>query len=115
MTTRAKSGANSDELAAIEDLLADLEKRLSRLSHTTRREVSGASSDVSDFVSEALSGIMDRVRERAASVSESLGDQASKVGNDALKKLTDEVEQRPLIMLGVAAGIGFLVGLANRR
>ncbi len=31
------------------------------------------------------------------------------------KKLTDEVEQRPLIMLAVAAGIGFLAGLANRR
>ena len=33
----------------------------------------------------------------------------------ALKKLTDEVEHRPLVMLAVAAGIGFLAGLANRR
>jgi ElaB/YqjD/DUF883 family membrane-anchored ribosome-binding protein len=31
------------------------------------------------------------------------------------EKLTDEVENRPLLMLGIVAGIGFLAGLANRR
>ncbi|MGH6683792.1 MAG: hypothetical protein ACRECA_07690 [Pseudolabrys sp.] len=115
MTTRTAKAANSEEIAAIEDLLNDLEKRLRRLSGATRREVSGAGGDVSDFVSEALSGIMERVRESTLDAGQTIGDQAARVSGDAIKKITDEVEQRPLIMLAVAAGLGFLFGLANRR
>lgn len=115
MVTRAAKSVAADEIAAIEELMADLEKRLRRLSGSARREATGASGDVSDFVSDALSGIMKRVRDSAADVGQSVADEASKVGVDAFKKLTDEVENRPLIMLGVAAGIGFLIGLASRR
>lgn len=115
MVTRAAKSVAADEIAAIEDLMADLEKRLRRLSGSARKEATGASGDVSDFVSDALSGIMKRVRDSAADVGQSVADEASKVGVDAFKKLTDEVENRPLIMLGVAAGIGFLIGLASRR
>jgi ElaB/YqjD/DUF883 family membrane-anchored ribosome-binding protein len=113
MTTRAKS--NAEEIAAIEDLLGDLEKRLRRLSSVTKREVSGASEEVSDFVSDALAGIMERVRESAENIGETVSDQASRVGANTVKKITDEVEQRPLVMLSIAAGLGFLVGMANRR
>jgi ElaB/YqjD/DUF883 family membrane-anchored ribosome-binding protein len=115
MTTRAAKSAAADEIAAIEDLMSDLEKRLRRLSGSARREGSGASGDVGDFVSDALSGIMKRVRDSAADVGQSVADEASRFGVDAFKKLTDEVEHRPLMMLGIAAGIGFLAGLANRR
>ncbi len=48
MATRAKS-ATAEEIAAIEDLVSDLEKRLRRLSGSARREASGASGDVGDF------------------------------------------------------------------
>ncbi len=115
MATRTTKSVTADEIAAIEDLMADLEKRLRRLSDTARRETSGASSDIRDFVSDALGNIMKRVRESAADVGETVADEATRYGSDAVKKLTDEVEQRPLIMLAAAAGIGFLVGLANRR
>ncbi|MFZ0846251.1 MAG: hypothetical protein WAM62_10695 [Pseudolabrys sp.] len=115
MTTRTAKSAAADEIAAIEDLMGDLEKRLRRLSGSARREASGATGDVSDFVSEALSGIMSRVRDSAAGVGHTVADEATRIGTDAFKKLTDEIETRPLIMLGVAAGIGFLFGLANRR
>ena len=115
MSTRAAKSIATEEIAAIEELMSDLEKRLRRLSGTARREASGASGDVSDFVSDALSGIMKRVRDSAADVGQSVADEASRFGVDAFKKLTDEVEHRPLMMLGIAAGIGFLAGLANRR
>jgi ElaB/YqjD/DUF883 family membrane-anchored ribosome-binding protein len=107
--------ANSEEVAAIEDLLGELEKRLQRLAGTARREVSGAGGDVSDFVSEALSGIMDRMRESAVNAGQSVGEQATRVGAKAVKTITDEVEERPLVMLAIAAGVGFLFGIANRR
>jgi ElaB/YqjD/DUF883 family membrane-anchored ribosome-binding protein len=115
MTTRAAKSAAAEEIAAIEDLMSDLEKRLRRLSGTARSEAAGASGDVRDFVGEALGRIMNRVRESTSDVTSSVADEASRLGSDAFKKLTDEVEQRPLVMLAVAAGIGFLVGLANRR
>jgi ElaB/YqjD/DUF883 family membrane-anchored ribosome-binding protein len=70
---------------------------------------------VGDFVSEALDRIKDRVRHSAAGVTQSVADEATQLGSDAFKRLTDEVEQRPLVMLGIAAGVGFLAGLANRR
>src|SRR5579864_8258948 len=114
MPTRAKS-ATAEEIAAIEDLVGDLEKRLRRLTSSTRHEASGASVEIIDFVSEALDRIMNRVRERASDVSNSLAEEATRIGSDSFKKLADEVEHRPFLMLAVAAGIGFLAGLANRR
>ena len=115
MTTRAAKSAAAEEIAAIEDLMSDLEKRLRRLAGTARRETSGASSDVRDFVGEALDRIMSRVRNSTSDMTTSVTDEATRLGSDAFKKLTDEVEHRPLAMLAVAAGIGFLAGLANRR
>jgi len=115
MATRATKSARADEIAAIEDLMGDLEKRLRRLSGTARQEVSGATGEVGDFVSEALNRIMDRVGSRAAGAAQSAADEATQLGSSAFRKLTEEVEQRPMVILGVAAGIGFLAGLANRR
>lgn len=115
MVARTAKAVTAEEIAAIEDLISDLEKRLHRLSSTARRETSGASSDIRDFVSEALGNIMKRVRESAADVGETVADEAARYSGDAIKKLNDEVEQRPLMMLGLAAGIGFLIGSATRR
>jgi ElaB/YqjD/DUF883 family membrane-anchored ribosome-binding protein len=106
---------SAEEVAAIEELMGDLEKRLRRLSGAARREASGASDDVGDFVSESLERIMNRVNKSAAGLSQKAANEAKRFGADAAIKLADEVESRPLLVLAVAAGIGFLAGLANRR
>lgn len=115
MIARGAKSAAAEEMAAIEDLMSDLEKRLRRLSSSAKRETTGASDEIGDFVSATLDRITRSVRESAADLKETVTGEASRLGGDALKKLTDEVEQRPLVMLGIAAGIGFLAGLANRR
>jgi ElaB/YqjD/DUF883 family membrane-anchored ribosome-binding protein len=115
MAARTAKTMTADEVAAIEELMGDLEKRLRRLSGTARREASGASDDVGDFVSEALERIMNRVSTNAAGLSQKAANEAKRIGADAAAKLADEVESRPLLMLAMAAGIGFLAGLANRR
>jgi ElaB/YqjD/DUF883 family membrane-anchored ribosome-binding protein len=115
MTARATKSAAAAEIAAVEDLMGDLEKRLRRLSGTARREASGATSEVGDFVTEALDRIMNRVRDSATNVTHSVAEEATRFGTDAFKKVTDQVENRPMVMLGVAAGLGFLVGLSHRR
>jgi len=113
MATRAAKPAAAEEIAAIEDLMGDLEKRLRRLSGSARREAHGATGDVGDFVSEALERIMDRVRNSAAGTNRS-GSGAHRRA-DVFKKMADEIEHRPLVMLGIAAGIGLIAGLTNRR
>jgi ElaB/YqjD/DUF883 family membrane-anchored ribosome-binding protein len=115
MSTRAAKSMANYEIAAIEELMGDLEKRLRRLSSNAQREASGASSEVGDFVSDAIERIMDRVRQSTSSATQSISDEATRLGADTFKRITDEVEHRPLVMLGIAAGIGFLAGLANRR
>lgn len=115
MSIRSKiSAATADEVEAIQDLITDLEKRLSRLNKVAKKEVAGGASDVSDFVAEALAGITSRVRDGAGSVSDEVVEKATKIGADALKRITKEVDERPLAMLAVAAGIGFLFGLSRR-
>ena len=43
-------------------------------------------------------------------------DDALRAGNEALRKLTREVEHRPLVLLAIAAGVGLLAaGLLARR
>lgn len=115
MATRAAKSTATEEIAAIEELMSDLEKRLHRLSSNARGEVAGASGDVRDFVSESLNNIMSRVRDSAATMTQSVADETTRVGTDAFNRAVEEVEHRPLLMLGLAAGIGFLAGLASRR
>lgn len=52
MSTRSKLATTADEIEAIKDLMADLEKRLQRLGGTAKSEVAGGASDISDFVNE---------------------------------------------------------------
>ena len=36
-----------------------------------------------------------------------------KIGNDALHRIASEVEHRPLVTLGIAIGVGVLIGIAG--
>jgi ElaB/YqjD/DUF883 family membrane-anchored ribosome-binding protein len=113
MSTRSKV-STADEIAAIKELMGDLEKRLQRLSNTAKSEVSGGASDISDFVNDALAGIMERVKDGTQSISDTVAERATHIGGDVLKKVVAEVETRPLTMLAIAAGIGFLFGISKR-
>jgi ElaB/YqjD/DUF883 family membrane-anchored ribosome-binding protein len=114
MSSRSKVASTTEEIAAIQELMSDLEKRLHRLSGAGKREFSGASDEISEYVNDALSGIMHRVRDGARSASHSVADKATHLGSDAFKKITDEIEERPLTMLAIATGVGFLFGMSRR-
>ena len=113
---RSKNGSSTaDDIAEIEreiaKLMRDLENRVGRLNTLTKRGASHAASEASEFVSETLSETADRLRNGAHEVS----DEAARFGTDALRKIEEEIEQRPLLTLAIAAGIGFLAGMAGRR
>src|SRR5581483_7762395 len=93
------------------ELIGDLETRLNRLNSAEKKESAGASDDISEFVSQALKRIGDLVRESAQNATRSVAEEAALVGGDAVKKLRNELEQRPITALAVAAGIGYLFGL----
>jgi ElaB/YqjD/DUF883 family membrane-anchored ribosome-binding protein len=100
-------------MAAIQELMDELEQRLRRLNSVAREEASGVTSDVNRFVDEALSEIAAKLRDGTQSLTGSVTDQATRIGNEALRKLGNEMERHPLTALALAAGIGFLVGLTG--
>jgi ElaB/YqjD/DUF883 family membrane-anchored ribosome-binding protein len=114
MPRRTKRSSNAAEIARIEGLIGDLEKRLQRLNNSAHSEASGASNDINQFVGEALEGVMERVRERTNAVTEEMADRATKVSTDAYKRVIGEIDHYPLATLAVAAGIGFLLGSQRR-
>ena len=76
-----------------------------------RRSAKDAADGATEFVSDTVTDAADRVRNGANAVS----DEASRLGGDAIRRIEDEVGQRPLLTLAIAAGIGFLAGMAGRR
>lgn len=77
-----------------------------------------AADRLGDTIASALSSAADRLRYGAGSISgeaAKLGTEISRVGDRALRRLSNEVEHRPLVVLAVAVGVGILIGLASRR
>jgi ElaB/YqjD/DUF883 family membrane-anchored ribosome-binding protein len=114
MNIRSNAASTAEEITAIQELMNDLEKRLRRLSGETSREFTGGSAEISDFVSDTLTGIKERVRAGVHSVSQAATDKNAHLGSDALKKVTGEMERHPLTMLAIATGIGFIFGMSRR-
>ncbi len=110
-----KNQRSSEDIAAIEELMQDLETRLRRLNSKAKTEVSGASGDIGDFVTQALNRIAGQVREGAQDATDSIADEALQMGTDALKKIWQEIERRPLATLALAAAAGYLAGILGRR
>jgi ElaB/YqjD/DUF883 family membrane-anchored ribosome-binding protein len=116
------SRAMSADLAEIERRLRALEKRLERAGSRTASGAVQAADRTGDAIASALSDMSDRFRDGSRSVGGGalkLGNEAAKeaakLGNDALQRLADEVERRPLTTLAIAAGVGLIVGLAAHR
>jgi ElaB/YqjD/DUF883 family membrane-anchored ribosome-binding protein len=105
----------SEDIVSIEreigELMHDIEARVGKLQALARRSAKDAANGATDFVSETVSDVADRARNGAGAMS----DEAARLSGDAIRRIEDEVGQRPLLTLAIAAGIGFLAGMAGRR
>ena len=105
----------AQDIASIEreigELMHDIETRVGKLNALARRNAKDAAEDATDFVSETMSDAADRVRSTANAAT----DEAARLGTDAMRRLETEIGQRPLLTLAIAAGIGYLAGMAGRR
>jgi ElaB/YqjD/DUF883 family membrane-anchored ribosome-binding protein len=103
----------------------DLERRLQSIEQLLRREggrVSARAGTSTDQIGEAVASVLSNIAERFRGSAGSMSDEASKFGSDAaalgidaLRRLSKEVAQRPLFLLGVAVAVGLLVGLTGHR
>jgi ElaB/YqjD/DUF883 family membrane-anchored ribosome-binding protein len=101
----------SDMQAEVSQLMSDLEDRVARLNSLSRRGAGHAVEGVNNFVHNALSSVTDHVRGNLRTV----GDDATKFGQQALREITSQVDKRPILTLAIAAGIGFVAGLSRRQ
>jgi ElaB/YqjD/DUF883 family membrane-anchored ribosome-binding protein len=119
-----RSSAFTPNVAALESRLRALESDIERLGRKAGRQASArlttAGDRVGDAVASAVNDIVDRLRSGgrvAGDEAMRLGNDAArygtKLGNDALDRVADEIEQRPLITLAVAIGVGILIGMAG--
>jgi ElaB/YqjD/DUF883 family membrane-anchored ribosome-binding protein len=113
------SGDVSAMQAEIRNLAADLQDRLARLNGISRSGTAHASEGVQDFIAhtldsiagKAVSKLTSRVQDRASE----LTDEATRMSNKAIKRVSREIDRRPLLTLAIAAGVGYLAGMAMRR
>ena len=105
----------AEDIASIEreigQLMHDIEARVGKLQALAKRSARDAAGNASEFVSDTVSAAADGVRNGAHVAS----DEAGRMAGDAIRRIEDEVGQRPLLTLAIAAGIGFLAGMAGRR
>jgi ElaB/YqjD/DUF883 family membrane-anchored ribosome-binding protein len=107
--------AMASDVGDIERRLRILQNGIERLgargSSNTRDTVSG----LGEAVASALSSWVDRFRQGSDSLgvhSAAVGKDAARYGTAALSQISKETEQRPLVAVAVAIGIGVLIGMA---
>jgi ElaB/YqjD/DUF883 family membrane-anchored ribosome-binding protein len=112
-------GAIVDHLRAIEKELRDFGKGSGRRASA---EAAAAGDRIADTIGPILNDIVERFRygqQAALDQASTLGNQAvkigSKVGADAVERVSGQAKQRPLITLAVALGVGILIGAAVNR
>lgn len=106
--------------------LRAIEKELGCVGKSAGRRASAgtaaAGNQIADAIRPILNDIVDRFgrgQRMAVDQAATLGNQAAKtgarIGNDALDRIAIVARNRPLVTLGVAIGVGFLIGMAERR
>ena len=88
-----------------------LEKIGTRASSNARQTTDG----LTEAIASALFAWADRFRQGASSFgdqSTAFGKDAARYGSAALTRITEETEQRPLMAIVVALGVGILIGMA---
>jgi len=110
--------ATSAQDGEIERRIQSLEQQLERVASRGAASASNASDGLGDTIASVLSNMVARFSGGSGSVSDEamkFGSEATKLGNDALRRLSEEVEHRPLVTLAVAVGVGVLMGAISRR
>ena len=105
------------EVGEIERRLRTLENTIEKLGGRASSQARETAGGLADAVASVLSIWAPRFRDGANTLSDqsaALGKDAARYGTAALDGISEETEQRPLIAVAVALGVGILIGLAAR-
>jgi len=123
MGLRRTTRATSLDMGDVGQLVHELQQGLAQLAAfvaANAREAGTAvperlSAVVPDGLTERLAELSQRVGTTLRHNARNVGNEATRVGTGAWHRLEDEMVHRPLLVIAVAAGIGFLIGALNRR
>lgn len=118
-----RSDAFGPRVAAIQKHLDAVEQELESIGRIAGRRGSAAATaageQIGDAVSAALSEVVERFRDgsqAATAQAARFGNRALRLGagygNDALARVSAQTKEQPLLTLGVALGVGLLIGAA---
>ena len=105
--------------AEIRHLASDLQDRLARLNTISRKGAAMPATGVQDFIADTLdSSTSSAVSQLTERIQEKVGDftdEATRMSNKAIKRVSREIDRRPLLTLAIAAGVGYLAGMAMQN
>src|SRR5262245_19316121 len=118
MSFRRSARTTSLDMSDIGQIVNDLQRGLAQLGAliaANAREAGSAVPDrlsavVPDGLSDRLSDLSQRLGTTLRSNARSVSDEATRVGAGAWHKLEDEMTHRPMLVIAIAAGIGFMLG-----
>lgn len=99
----------------IDDMIASLQAKIDRLNSISKQGATHAAEGANDIVLNAISGLTGQMSGRMQNTAKSASDEVAKFGSQALKRIVSEIDHRPFLTLAIAAGIGFIAGLARPR
>ncbi|WP_088634175.1 YqjD family protein [Phaeobacter sp. 22II1-1F12B] len=103
-TTKLNPASDSTQQKTVDELSAQIE--------TLRKDLSSLTETITELGREKKSELTDTARRKKAEAEEYISTQA----RDARDQATEFVSTQPATALGIAAGIGFLIGcLTSRR
>jgi hypothetical protein len=121
-----RQSALDRRISSIQGHLRNIEREMGRKGLRAGRQVSDRAAVAGNQLSEAIGPLLSAISAQLRSGGRLAADEAAdfgneafrvgaRVGNDALQRITDEAEKRPLAMLAVAIGIGVFIGIVGRR
>jgi len=108
---------------AIQKHLGAVEKELTQIGRMAGRRggaaAAAAGEQIGDTISSILGDMIERVRDSGQTATDTAGRLGSRAialgrsyGNTALGRVSAQTEERPLLTIGVALGVGILIGAA---
>jgi ElaB/YqjD/DUF883 family membrane-anchored ribosome-binding protein len=109
---RAYADVKSSAVRDMDKRLHSIEEGMQRFGDRAASKAGNGADHVSEAIIAALAAVADRFRGLSiGGEAAKFGEDALRLGNTALGRLSREVERRPAVTLGVAAGLALLAGL----
>lgn len=118
-----RSDTFGPSVSAIQKHLGAVERELETIGRIAGRQGTAAASAAGERIGEAVSATLGDLIDRVRTQSQTAGEQAARFGNRALRfgadygneaveRVSARTQAQPLFTLGVALGVGILIGAA---